>query len=417
MNPKVTNRINNLDKLTFTLENVDVSVANALRRVILSEIDTVIFRTSPYTENKANIIVNTSKMNNEILKQRLSSIPIHIKELDIDLLKNYKVELNITNDTDKIFVVSTEHLKIKNIATNEYLNKEALKQIFKPYIPLNSNNEYYITLLYLKPKLTEQILAEKIELTCEFSIGNAKENGMYNVVSTSSFGNTPDYNEIEKQSELLKQKLKNENTNLTIEEIDKEIKNWKLLNGLRYYIKNSFDFIIQTVGVFENEEIIIKACKKIIDKVNVIENNLNNNNIKIEKSLNTMENSYDITLENEDYTIGNLLKYILFKKFYEENKILSFCGFKKLHPHHTYSIIRLSYIEETDITTIISNLQVANSIIIEIFTKIEDLFTYNQPSKKSKISNLPNLPNLPNLKKSINDEETDILSSFASMKI
>jgi len=411
MNPKVTNRINNLDKLTFTLENVDVSVANALRRVILSEIDTVIFRTSPYTENKANIIVNTSKMNNEILKQRLSSIPIHIKELDIDLLKNYKVELNITNDTDKIFVVSTEHLKIKNIATNEYLNKEALKQIFKPYIPLKSNNEYYITLLYLKPKLTEQILAEKIELTCEFSIGNAKENGMYNVVSTTSFGNTPDYNEIEKQSELLKQKLKNENTNLTIEEIDKEIKNWKLLNGLRYYIKNSFDFIIQTVGVFENEEIIIKACKKIIDKVNVIENNLNNNNIKIEKSLNTMENSYDITLENEDYTIGNLLKYILFKKFYEENKILSFCGFKKLHPHHTYSIIRLSYIEETDITTIISNLQVANSIIIEIFTKIEDLFTYNQPSKKSKISNLPNL------KKSINDEETDILSSFASMKI
>jgi DNA-directed RNA polymerase subunit L len=414
MNPKITNRINNLDKLTFTLENVDVSVANALRRVILSEIDTVIFRTSPYTENKANIIVNTSKMNNEILKQRLSSIPIHIKELDIDLLKNYKVELNITNDTDKIFVVSTEHLKIKNIATNEYLNKEALKQIFKPYIPLNSNNEYYITLLYLKPKLTEQILAEKIELTCEFSIGNAKENGMYNVVSTTSFGNTPDYNEIEKQSELFKQKLKNENTSLTIEEINKEIKNWKLLNGLRYYIKNSFDFIIQTVGVFENEEIIIKACKKIIDKVNVIENNLNNNNIKIEKSLNTMENSYDITLENEDYTIGNLLKYILFKKFYEENKILSFCGFKKLHPHHTYSIIRLSYIEETDITTIISNLQLANTIIIEIFTKIEDLFTYNQPSKKSKISNLSNLTNL---KKSINDEETDILSSFASMKI
>ena len=121
-----------------------------------------------------------------------------------------------------------------------------------------------------------------------------------------------------------------------------------------------------------------------------------------------MENSYDITLDNEDYTIGNLLKYILFKKFYEEDKILSFCGFKKLHPHYTFSIIRLSYIEETDITTIISNLQTANSIIIDIFTKIEDLFTYNQSSKKSKISNL---------KKSINDEETDILSSFASMKI
>jgi DNA-directed RNA polymerase alpha subunit len=80
MNPKISNRVNNLDKLTFTLENVDVSVANALRRIILSEIDTFILKTSPYTENRANIITNTSKMNNEILKQRLSSIPIHIKE-------------------------------------------------------------------------------------------------------------------------------------------------------------------------------------------------------------------------------------------------------------------------------------------------------------------------------------------------
>ena len=67
MNPTVElNDIpGNNNSLTFTLSGVNVSIANAIRRVILSDINTVVFRTTPHEKNKANILLNTSRLNNE----------------------------------------------------------------------------------------------------------------------------------------------------------------------------------------------------------------------------------------------------------------------------------------------------------------------------------------------------------------
>jgi DNA-directed RNA polymerase subunit L len=381
MNPSIINRVETDTTLSFTLENADVSIANALRRVILSEIDTVVFKTTPHSQNKTNIIVNTSRMNNEILKQRLSCIPIHIKDTNIETLKNYIVELNVVNDTDKIINVSTKDFKIKNILTNEYLSQEKTKEIFKPYIPFNSTNEYYIIILYLRPKLNDEIMGEKINLTCEFSVSNSKNDGMFNVVSTCSFGNTPDFDLMNIELEKKIQIMKNEKS-MNAEEIQTESNNWKLLDALRHFKKNSFDFIVETIGVFDNEEILLKACQIILNKIKTIENTINDNLLKIEIPDNTMESSFDIILENEDYTIGNLLKFILYQKFYQEKQLLSFCGFKKFHPHDKYSIIRLAYNEPTDKNIVISNLQTANGIITSIFTNIFTMLNSSSSYKK-----------------------------------
>ena len=35
----------------------------------------------------------------------------------------------------------------------------------------------------------------------------------------------------------------------------------------------------------------------------------------------TTQNSYDVILENEDYTIGKVLEYILYETFYEKQEI------------------------------------------------------------------------------------------------
>ena len=82
MNPIVEQFSEKNDELTFTISGINVSLANAIRRTILSDIDIVVFRTSPYERNEANILVNTSRLNNEIIKQRLSCIPIFIKNLE-----------------------------------------------------------------------------------------------------------------------------------------------------------------------------------------------------------------------------------------------------------------------------------------------------------------------------------------------
>jgi DNA-directed RNA polymerase alpha subunit len=83
--PKVRFHLDEEKNLQFTLSNVNVSIANAIRRTILSDIPMVVFKTTPYEENKSNFITNTTRLNNEILKQRLSCIPIHITDPDIPL--------------------------------------------------------------------------------------------------------------------------------------------------------------------------------------------------------------------------------------------------------------------------------------------------------------------------------------------
>ena len=57
-----------LNILKFTMTDINVSLMNAIRRTVLSDIPTVVIKTTPYEENKANIITNTTRLNNEILK-------------------------------------------------------------------------------------------------------------------------------------------------------------------------------------------------------------------------------------------------------------------------------------------------------------------------------------------------------------
>jgi DNA-directed RNA polymerase subunit L len=344
MTSKVTNLKEEDNITTFTISSTDVSYVNALRRTILSEIPIVVFKTTPYEENKANIIANTTRLNNEIIKQRLSCIPICITDLDMPI-KNYLLEINVENKTDTVMYVTTKDFKIKDLTTNNYLDEGVLRKIFPSYVPPSGKGEYFIDFVRLRPKISDEIPGEKIKMTCEFSIGTAKEDGMFNVTGTCSYGCTPDYEKIEEQLEIRKQKWKDEGKK--VEEIEFEAKNWKLLEGMRYVKHKSFDFILETVGIYENVDIIIKACNILKEKFIHMKTLLDQDELKINASENTLLNCYDVILENEDYTVGNILNYVLYTIFYVDLKMLDYVGFKKLHPHDNDSIVRMSLVDKT----------------------------------------------------------------------
>jgi DNA-directed RNA polymerase subunit L len=367
MNPHIEKLSEDGDTLSFTLTNVNVSLANGLRRTLLSDIHSVVFKTSPHEDNKCNIIVNTTRLNNEIIKQRLSCIPIHISDLKMPL-ENYIMEINVENLTDTILFVTTEHFKIKNLTTNQYLTEADQKKIFPP----NNLTGYYIDFVRLRPKISDEIPGEKLHMTCEFSIATAKEDGMFNVVSTCSYGFTQDDEAIEK--ELIKKSQEWRDVGLTKDEIIFETKNWKLLDGQRVVKRDSFDFMIQTVGVFSNQELIRKSCDILIEKLDALNLAIDTDELKIIPSDNTIKNSYDIILENEDYTIGKVVEYFLYSKFYEGTKILSYCGFKKMHPHDTDSIIRVSFKEELEKMAIKQNLKECILDAIAVYKKIQNKF-------------------------------------------
>jgi len=366
MNPRIQDVKEDGNSLRFTLSGVNVSLANAVRRTILSDIHTVVFRTTPYEENKAIFLANTSRLNNEILKQRLSCVPVHITDLEMPL-QNYILEVNVENLTDTIQFVTTEDFKVKNLTTNKFLSEKDNKSIFPP-----NEYGYFIDFARLRPKISEEIPGEKLHFTCEFSIGTAKENSMFNCVSTCSYGYTLDDENIDK--ELGKRVKHWKDQGLNKDQIEFESKNWRLLEGQRIVKKDSFDFIIESVGVFTNQELLKKACSILIAKLSTFESLVDKDELQIIPSQNTMPFSYDIILENEDYTLGKTLEFILYAKFFEDLKTLSYCGFKKMHPHDSDSIVRVAYKELTDVATIKQNLKACIADAIIVFQKIGDKF-------------------------------------------
>jgi DNA-directed RNA polymerase subunit L len=74
---------------------------------------------------------------------------------------------------------------------------------------------------------------------------------------------------------------------------------------------------------------------------------LSQDEVEIKVADNTMENCYDIILVNEDYTIGNILNYEFYSIFYTDLKMLDYVGFKKIHPHDSDSLLRITLSDKT----------------------------------------------------------------------
>ena len=124
--PVVENSIQNKQGvLEFTIKNVNVSIVNGLRRTLLTNIPS-----SVIDSKQSEFYTNTGRLHNEILKQRLDCIPVHIK--DTSVLSDLLLEVDMVNDTDMLMYLTTRDFKIKNISTDTYLTDEAVEQIFPP---------------------------------------------------------------------------------------------------------------------------------------------------------------------------------------------------------------------------------------------------------------------------------------------
>ena len=369
MNPVINNIKTTDGKLSFDITNVNVSFVNAIRRILLSEIKTPVFKTFPYHESNCNIISNTSRFNNEIIKQRLSCIPIHINDETINV-NNLIIKLKIQNTGSNILYVTTEHFKIFDESTNNFLSPEITQQIF----PKNKITNDYILFLKLQPPFimnsSVKTNGEEIHLECRMSMDNAKTNSMFNVVSLATFGNIKQPKEIlmghyEKfKNNLLKTESYNDH------ELELLERDWYALNSQKYYIPNSFHFQVKTIGVFENKHLVHKAINILITKFKDMLEQTEVLLYEVIKNETFTEHSFNIILKNEDYTIGKIIEFLIFSKFVEHEKKCNFVSFKKAHPHDTDSLIILSYVESIEIPDILTDLNIIFNDSIKILETI-----------------------------------------------
>lgn len=366
MKPKLSLMNEHVDTMTFTLENIDKSIANSLRRVILSDIDVYCLDTTGDNMGKITIEINTTRFNNEILKQRLCCIPVHIDDNDFPY-ENYEMFIDEKNDTPDLKFITTEHFKIRDVVNNKVLDDNKVREFF----PINKQTKSYILFARLRPSIGD-IPGETLKLSCGFTKSNSKNNGAFNVVSTSTYGETVD---TEKSQKVWNEKEKDyKEQKMTDEEVLHLKEDFMNLEVQRYTKKNSYDFTIETIGIYKNNEIVKKACNIINDKLDFVEKLISEDELEVRESDIINENAYDIYLKNESYTVGKCIEYALYTNLFENKETVVFCGFKKYHPHDDYSIIRIIYKEQVTVSNVKDDILQACRDVKKIYEEINELF-------------------------------------------
>lgn len=365
---EINNKMEKDDVLSFTISNVDVCFVNALRRTITTNIPVIVFDSKNCIINKNTI----AGITNEYIKHRLSGIPVYIKN-DTDIpIQNYVMELDVENDTDTSIIITTKDFKIKNINTNKYLSEKEVEEIF----PSNVITNDHILFLILKPQLATNIPGESIKLSCNFIYEQCGNDGMYSVSCLCAYSYTVDQVKMKRELEKKIQQWKEEKMQPDL--IKLNALNWEKTDGLRICKEKSFDFKLEKVGVYTNDELLHLACDHLIEKFDNMSKNMEKY-FKIEASKTTCPNSFDIILNNnnkeiDEYTFGNIINQLIIELYYDvKDKSINIIGIRKSHPTDDYITLTISYKETTENTTVLININECLIKAKEIFINIKKL--------------------------------------------
>lgn len=362
---------------SFVLNNVDKSLANALRRTIMSEIYTIKFRTEPIEKNDVIIKKNTCALHNEFITHRIGMIPINIKNIEEFESSKYTFTINVKNDTNIMRNVTTEDFKVYFHEDSGEKKEIDPSQFFEPD-PITGE---YILITQLKPDQFGKSEGEMLEIEAKASLGKGGENAGYSPVSKVVFFNTMDQDKINLEIKKIIQEQETKLGKLNKTEKQKIVSRFNNMEAHRHFHTNNkgepckFNFEIESIGVLDVNYIMNQA-------ISIIEKNINyfnlivsdeNEDIEITESETVMD-GIDILVKHQSHTLGNLIQSHLFINNVENQENLKFVGYKIIHPLENNIIIRIQTKEHGDFETkkqivkdiIQENTEKMNSIIKQI---------------------------------------------------
>lgn len=333
----------NVQHAKYRFDDINLSIINSIRRIILSEIPNVAFNFNPYNRdvNDINIIQNTTVLNNEFLGHRLSMIPIN---LPVEYIENfskkadkYKYVIKKKNTTNDIINVTTEDIIIYDENNNE-LSKEERDVIF----PRNQQTNDYILINRLKPDKYDVQNGEEMNVEMSSTLDIAKTHARWSPVSTCTFINTID-------DDLAKDKLEEllsniESTNKS--EIRKAKNLFESIEKYRMFKKNkfnepcSFDFEIESECNMTPKYLLVKSLDILISKLRHIISEPNKYTIDI---LDEDSNMYSITFNNENHTFANLYQNLVYNNMVRKTNELKYIGYFCPHPLEERVIFKIVF--------------------------------------------------------------------------
>ena len=346
-------RKSKLNTTTFTLSPIHVTYANTLRRIILTGIDTIAFRSDMTTTGSTTDVVvkrNDTPMTNEMLADRIGLIPIYITEPLTWKDDKYTFHLSVSGDKDKITNVTASDFKIFEMKTNENGEDESITIPNETFFPPHPITNETCLIATLQPGQTQQF----IEITAKATKGTGREHARFSPVSQCSYEYTIDSNpeRIEEMFDnwlhVTKKAGGIEKGSEKYNELRREFNTMQIKHCFKINEKKepySFDFTIETIGVLSVEYIVEKACEvgeNMCSKyVNIIHDPLPPE-VKLSSSDSRII-GYDFLFQGHDHTLGNLFQTWLVTNHIEGtmNPKITYAGYSVPHPLRDEMILRI----------------------------------------------------------------------------
>lgn len=320
--------------INFSGKSINHVILNTIKRCILTLIPIYAFEPSEMIFGQ-----NTSIFNNDYMRLRLSNFPIYFsskfkkefnnsKTLDEAKILEYRANIG-SREIDETTLLDLKFdrenfmmtINVKNNSSTDIMNVETNT----PGVNFYWNNDK-IDHPYETPLLIIQLQPNQVfNVTCKSSLNIALKNAIYRCCSLCYY--TEDNNN---QSDT----------------------------------SSNYTLYLHSRRQINEKEILIRACKIIIQKINLSINIIikNINDKFIEESL-----EGTIELDGEYHTLSNLIT-----RFLQDHSDIEYAGYAIGHP--SVATIKIDYIAKDSISKILKDIQ--NNIInlfTQIMNKIEEL--------------------------------------------
>jgi len=376
------------------------TIVNAIRRTLLSSIDTYAFRTD-YDNPDIIIETNNTSLHNEFILDRVGLIPLYMDPINspINNPLKYLFVLNFKHDnSNPISIITAANFNIyeldKNIMnSSDYENglintinkdnynlKKPLpddlkKEIFRPF-----QDKYYSIIIETKSTNSDENIQELI-LYGSPSVSIAKEDARWQAVSCATYSYKID-------ESLLKQIIQDKILMDNIIDIDQFKKEFEISNGQRYFHRDNhgepywYNFVIEGQHFLNNKELFIKANEIIIQSLNDFKGELDkllldeDTPIHITFNKNDAKNNVinmlielQYVIEDKkifygfDDTLGSIIQAHISRYMIDDKSVLNCCGYKRTHPLENKILFTMS-MNNTDSSI---DEQTKKKSVIEVF--------------------------------------------------
>jgi DNA-directed RNA polymerase alpha subunit len=347
---------------SFKLTGSHVTYANTLRRLILTGVETVAFRsdmTSTGTTSDVTVMKNDTPMTNEMLADRIGLLPIYVKDPISWKADKYRFALKVEGDKERVRHVKSSDFVITDISQSaptasgeEEVKVEEHDIPTETFFPRNPITNDTCLIASLQPGIGNHL--QSVEIVAKATVGTGREHARFCPVSQCTYEYAPDDNPQRIQEMFIKWL----NVAKKVTEVDKGSERyqqlWREFNTMQvkrcFKVDDNgepyeFDFTVESVGVLDVPYIVHRACE-VGRQICIRYSNLDKGALPNEVTIAPADSrvvGFDFVFREQDHTLGNLLQTWLVQHHIEGDAqpTITYAGYSVPHPLRDEMVLRI----------------------------------------------------------------------------